>query len=100
MNLEQCEIKQLKQENEQLRAHVERLLSGLIWLNNAANIDDENRSKHNLAKIIRSLPEDSLQEVRKQAILDAVDRVQKKTSATVILDMIRDEANNLVKGGE
>ena len=96
------DCRQLKQENEQLRAHVERLrlVAEMVSANRFLNYEFA-------YKVLKETPAQSLQQIKRDAVLEIASNI--RTFETVYNDEIcvalrlsdlESRANNLVKGGE
>lgn len=129
MNLEQCEIKQLsdenvrnckeidrlKQENAELMAHVDNLMKHLEYTttvemcaDETGYIEDEGFVNRKLiferaAEVLMTTPAQSLQQIKRDAVLEALDYCKRKGAtfgSSIYLWDLKEYANNLVKGGE
>lgn len=122
MNLEQRELKQLKQENAELRANLHNLLGAMNLLRDdllsRAEIDYGGRSVVNcgasawrvFCDAIDETPAQSLQQIKRDAVLEVRDRMifpsmlRKMWSGNDVQVWLNhkfeEHANNLVKDGE
>lgn len=115
MNLEQRELKQLKQENAELRANLHNLLGAMNLLRDdllsRAEIDYGGRSVVNcgasawrvFCDAIDETPAQSLQQIKRDAVLEVLDYCKRKSTtfgSSIYLWDLEEHANNLVKDGE